>query len=414
MGEKGAMMALDIGTTKVAAVIGKRSDDDKLEISGIGCVESGGLYKGGIVDMPRTVDAVARAVEEAELMSGLNIPAATVGIAGSHVRSMNSRGVVMVTRGDREISISDRDRAIDAAKPKMLPVDQDILHCIPHEFFVDYQGGIKDPSGMSGSRLEVDVHLVTVHTAGKQNVVKAVERSGYQPDELVLESLASSEGVLTDDEKELGVMVVDIGGGTTDICLYMQGSPWLTCAVPLGGENITRDIACGFHTSLGEAEEIKRSHGACSLNETDLEQEFVIRSVGGHKSISHTRRELAAIIEPRMREILTMVQNEIRKQGMYERVGAGIVITGGTSLVSGTDVLAEEIFKMPARIGYPVNISGLADIVNSPIYATGIGLLNHGFSSNGSTGMVHGSWGGNGQNVMADLFSRIRIWASSF
>ncbi len=376
LGDK-MIVGLDIGTSKVVAIVGQKTPDGQIEIVGIGSHPSRGLKRGVVVNIEVTVQAIQRAIEEAELMAGCQIHSVYVGIAGSHVRSMNSHGIVAIR--DREVRHADLDLVLDAAQALAIPADQKILHVIPQEYVIDNQEGIKEPLGMSGVRLEAKVHLVTCAVNAYQNIEKCVKRCGLEVDDIMLEQLASSYAVLTDDEKELGVCLVDIGGGTTDIAIFTGGSIRHTSVIPIAGDQVTNDIAMALRTPTQNAEEIKIKY-ACALTQlAGADETIKVPSVGDRPSRDLSRQALAEVVEPRYEELFTLVQSELRRSGYEDLVAAGIVLTGGTSRMEGVVELAEEIFHMPVRLAVPQGMTGLADVVNNPMYSTGVGLLVYGF-----------------------------------
>ena len=370
------IVGLDIGTSKVVALVGEVNENGEVEIVGIGSHASRGLKKGVVVNIESTVQSIQRAVEEAELMAGCQIHSVYVGIAGSHIRSLNSHGIVAIR--DREVQSPDVERVIDAAQAVAIPADQKILHILPQEFIIDNQEGVKDPLGMSGVRLEAKVHLVTCAVNAIQNIEKCVRRCGLEVEDVILEQLASSYAVLTDDEKELGVCLVDIGGGTTDIAIFTEGAIKHTGVIPIAGDQVTNDIAMALRTPTQHAEEIKIKY-ACALTQlTGADETIKVPSVGERPPRDLSRQALAEVVEPRYDELFTLIQAELRRSGFEDLIPAGIVLTGGTSKMEGAVELAEEIFHMPVRLGAPNAVSGLMDIVRNPIYATGVGLLNYG------------------------------------
>ncbi|QSP96171.1 cell division protein FtsA [Marinobacter salinisoli] len=371
------IVGLDIGTSKVVAIVGKRKMDGTIEVVGIGSHPSRGLKRGVVVNIETTVQAIQRAVEEAELMAGCRIHSVYAGIAGSHIKSLNSHGIVAIR--DREVTQADIDRVIDAAQAVAIPADQKILHILPQEFVIDNQEGIKEPLGMSGVRLEAKVHLVTCAVNAAQNIEKCVMRCGLEVDDIILEQLASSHAILTEDEKELGVCVVDIGGGTTDIAVFTGGAIRHTAVIPIAGDQVTNDIAMALRTPTQNAEEIKIKY-ACALTQlAGADETIKVPSVGDRAPRDLSRQALAEVVEPRYEELFTLVQSELRRSGFEDLIPAGIVITGGSSTMEGVVELAEEIFHMPVRLACPQAVSGMTEVVNNPIYATGVGLLIHGF-----------------------------------
>lgn len=369
------VVGLDIGTSKVVAIVGQPTDDGGIEIAGIGSHPSRGMKKGVVINIESTVQSIQRAVEEAELMAGCDIHSVYVGIAGSHISSMNSDGVVAIK--EREVAASDVDRVIDSARARAISEGQKVLHVLPQEFSIDTQGGIREPLGMSGVRLEARVHLVTAALNAVQNIEKCVRRCGLDVDAIILEQLASSHAVLTEDERELGVCMVDIGGGTTDIAVFTEGAIRHTSVISIAGDQVTNDIAMALRTPTQYAEEIKVKY-ACALTQLAASDDMIkVPSVGDRPARDLSRQSLAEVVEPRYEEIFMLVRDELRRSGYEELAAAGIVLTGGTSRMEGAVELAEEIFHMPVRIACPQNVRGLADVVRNPIYSTGVGLLHY-------------------------------------
>jgi cell division protein FtsA len=397
------IVGLDIGTSKVVAIVGEVGPDNSIEVVGIGSHPSRGLKKGVVVNIESTVQSIQRAVEEAELMAGCQIHSVFVGIAGSHIRSLNSHGIVAIR--DREVYALDVDRVIDAAQAVAIPADQRVLHILPQEYVIDSQEGIKEPLGMSGVRLEAKVHLVTCATNASQNIEKCIRRCGLEVEDIILEQLASSYSVLTEDEKELGVCLVDIGGGTTDIAIFTEGSIRHSGVIPIAGDQVTNDIAMAFRTPTQHAEEIKIKY-ACALTQLAGAGETIkVPSVGDRPPRDLSRQALAEVVEPRYDELFTLVQAELRRSGFENLIPAGIVLTGGTSKMEGVVELAEEIFHMPVRVGCPQSVMGLMDIVRNPIYATGVGLLLYG-AGQGDESPVAGGRG----PTRAGIWSRLKGW----
>ena len=367
------IVGLDIGTSKVVAIVGEITVEGDIDIIGIGTQPSRGLKKGVVVNIESTVQSIQRAVEEAELMAGCQIRSVYAGIAGSHIRSINSHGIVAIK--EKEVTAADVARVIDAAKAVAIPADQRILHVLPQEFVIDNSEGIRDPISMSGVRLEAKVHLVTGAMSAAQNIIKCVRRCGLEVDDIILEQLASSAAVLTDDEKELGVCLVDIGGGTTDIAVFSDGAIRHTAVIPIAGDQVTNDIAVALRTPTQYADDLKIKY-ACALRQLTSEDETIeVPSVGDREPRRLARQTLAEVVEPRYEELLSLVQAELRRSGFEEICAAGVVLTGGSSKMEGAIELAEEIFHMPVRLGYPQHISGLVDVVRNPIHSTGVGLL---------------------------------------
>ena len=370
------IVGLDIGTSKVVAIVGEVNADGSLSIIGIGRHRSRGLKKGTVVNIESTVQSIQRAIEEAELMAGCRIHSVYAGIAGSHIRSMNSHGIVAIR--DREVYPADIERVIDAAQAVAIPADQKILHILPQEFIIDSQEGVKEPLGMSGVRLEAKVHLVTCANNAYQNIEKCIRRCGLEVDEIILEQLASSYSVLTEDEKELGVCLIDIGGGTTDIAIFPEGAIRHTGVIPIAGDQVTNDIAMALRTPTEYAEDLKIKY-ACALAQLASPDDMInVPGVGDRPSRELSRQALADVVEPRYDELFHLIQAEIRHSGYADVLAAGLVFTGGTSKMEGVVELAEEIFHLPVRIGMPTEVQGLTDIVRNPTYSTGVGLLMYG------------------------------------
>ncbi len=373
---KDLIVALDIGTSKVVAIVAERFADDRIEIIGMGNQDSRGLKKGVVVNIESTVNSIQRALQEAELMADCKIRDVYCGIAGSHIRSFNSTGLVPIK--DREVTALDVERAIETAKAVNIPADQQILHILTQEFIIDGQGDVREPLGMSGVRLEVKVHIVTGAVSAAQNIVKCVRRCGLEVSDLILQPLASSIAVLSDDEKELGVALVDIGGGTTDLAIFTGGAIRHTAVLPIAGDQITNDIAMALRTPTQDAEEIKRRYGCALRSMADPADEFEVPGLGERGPRKLSRHALAEVIEPRVDELYQLVQQALRQSGYEELLSSGIVLTGGSSVMQGMIELGEEIFHMPVRVGIPKYVGGLSNVVQSPRYATAIGLLLEG------------------------------------
>jgi len=374
--ERNLIVGLDIGTSKVAAIVGELNENGEVEVIGIGSTPSRGLKKGVVINLESTVHSIQRAVEEAELMAGCDITSVYAGIAGSHIKSLNSHGIVAIR--NKEVSQYDIDRVIDSARAVAIPADQKILHILPQEFVIDMQEGIKEPIGMSGIRLEAKVHMVTGSVSAAQNIIKCIRRCELDVDDIVLEQLASCNSVLTEDEKELGVCLIDIGGGTTDIAIFSRGAIKHTAVIPIAGDQVTNDVAVALRTPTQHAEEIKKAH-ACALTQlADVNEIIEVPSIGDRPPRNISKQNLAEIIEPRYEELMLLVQAELRRSGYEGLIAAGIILTGGSSKVTGLVELAEEIFHMPVRMGIPQHVSGLTDVVQNPIYSTGVGLLLYG------------------------------------
>jgi len=401
--EKNMIVGLDIGTSKVVAIVGEIAPDGGIEIIGIGSHPSKGLKKGVVVNIESTVHSIQRAVEEAELMAGCQIHSVYAGIAGSHIRSLNSHGIVAIR--DKEVMPGDVERVIDAARAVAIPADQKILHILPQEFVIDDQDGIKEPIGMCGVRLEAKVHMVTGAVSAAQNIIKCVRRCGLEVDDIILEQLASSYSVLTEDEKDLGVCLVDIGGGTTDIAVFTEGSIRHTAVIPIAGDQVTNDIAVALRTPTQYAEEIKIKY-ACALTQLAASDENIeVPSVGDRPPRRLARQTLAEVVEPRYEELLTLIQAELRRSGFEELIAAGIVLTGGSSKIEGLVDLAEEVFHMPVRLGVPQSVMGLVDVVRNPIYATGVGLLLF-----GNQNRVRRAFDADFGHGMRGVWERMKSW----
>ncbi|GAB6161013.1 cell division protein FtsA [Desulfothermus naphthae] len=397
------IVGLDIGTTKICAVIGENKNG-RIHIIGSGESPSSGLRKGVVVNIEQTVKSIKEALDEAEQMSGCEIRSVYAGIAGSHIKGFNSQGIIPV-RGE-EITKNDIERVIDAAKAVAIPLDREVIHILPQEFIVDDQGGIEDPLGMSGVRLEVKVHIVTGAVSSAQNIIRSCHKAGLDVADIVLEPLASGYATLTDEEKEIGVALVDIGGGTTDLAVFLNDAIKHISILSLGGTNLTSDIAFGLRTPMSAAEEIKKKYG-CALTDLVQDNEVIdVPTVGGRPPRRLFRKTLAEICEPRMEEILALVDQDLEKSGYKPMIGAGVVLTGGSSLIEGIVELAEQIFGLPVRIGYPKGIGGLTDIVMNPKYATAVGLLLYGArKENFST-----SFRIRERNVFDRLLSKMKNW----
>jgi len=375
---KNLIIALDIGTAKVVCLVSELRPDGTLEVLGLGSHESKGLKKGVVVNIEATVAAIQRALEEAELMADCKITSAFVGIAGSHIRSFNSTGMVAIK--EREVTALDVERALDTARAVNIPTDQQILHVLRQEFIIDGQEDVREPIGMSGVRLEVKVHIVTGAVAAAQNIIKCVRRCGLEVNDLILQPLASARAVLLDDEKDLGVCLLDIGGGTTDVAIFTHGAIRHTAVVPIAGDQITNDIAMALRTPTGDAENIKTRHGVALRQLADPNQMIEVPGIGERAPRSMSRQTLAEVIEPRVEELYSLVQQVLRESGFEELLSSGVVLTGGSAVMQGMVELGEEIFHMPVRLGVPRYSGGLADVVRAPRYATAVGLLMEGAS----------------------------------
>ncbi len=399
--EKSLVVGLDVGTSKIVAIVGEIQPDGGVEVIGLGSHPSHGLKRGVIVDMASTEQAIQRAVEEAELMAGCEIHSVFAGISGNHIGSLNSDGTVAIK--DKEVSEGDVDRVLDAARAVPVAADQKILHVLPQEYVIDNQDGIRQPIGMAGVRLEAHVHVVTAALSATQNIGKCVARCGLAIDELIMQPLAASYAVLTEDEKDLGVCLVDIGAGTTDIAVFTDGAIRHTACIPIAGDQVTNDIAVALRTPTQHAEDIKIKY-ACALEQLARNDETIqVPSVGDRTSRRLARQTLAQVVEARYRELFSLVLAELRRSGFENMVAAGLVMTGGASLIEGAEGLAEEIFHMPVRLATPQGVSGLADVVSNAIHATGVGLLLYGSQADSSRVSLTAAAGDT-------FFDRVRSW----
>lgn len=380
-------VGLDIGTTKISCIIADQNSGGEMRVVGVGNAPSEGLRRGVVVDLEKTVTSIQRAVEESERMAGIDVKGVYAGIAGDHIRSINSRGVIAVARKDNEIAQADVERVVEAAKAIAIPMDREIIHVIPQEYLVDDQDGIKDPVGMSGVRLEAEVHIITGAVTSAKNICRAIQRAGLKVYDLVLEPLASAQAVLDDDERGLGVVLLDIGGGTTDVAVFHEGSIRHTAIIPFGGASVTSDIAIGLRTPIDKAEAIKIQYGSALASLVPAEQMLAVSGVGGRTDREISRHLLASMIEPRMEEIFGLANKEVRKNHFAQLLGGGIVLTGGTSLLPGIAELAEQVFEMPVRLGSPRGVGGLAENVADPRFSTGVGLVLHAALQESGNGM---------------------------
>lgn len=397
------IVGLDIGTTKIAVIVAERAPGGKIDIIGIGTHPSSGLRKGMVINIDATVTSIKRAVEEAELMAGCQISSVYAGIAGSHIKGFNSHGIVAVK--NKEVTQKDVERVIDAARAVAIPMDREILHILPQEYIVDEQDGIRDPIGMSGVRLEARVHIVTGSVASAQNIVKCANRVGLSVADIVLEPIASAEAALSAEEKELGVAMIDMGGGTTDITIFHSGAVKHTAVLPLGGNHITNDIAAGLRTPASCAEEIKRRYGCAMTSLVQSSETIEVPSTGGREPRVLSRHVLAEIIEPRLEEIFNLVHRELIRSGFDEFLTSGIVLCGGSVLLEGMPELAEQTFNLPVRRGYPTGVGGLVDVVNSPAFATGVGLVLYGAREGDYEGLKNGKI-----NILERVRTRMMEW----
>ena len=398
------IVGLDIGTSKVVALVGEVSADGDVEIVGLGTHPSRGLKKGVVVNIESTVQSIQYAIDEAQQMAGCQIYSAYVGIAGKHISSLNSDGIVAIREG--EVTRADIDRVLDSAKAVAIPADQRVLHTLPQDYVVDNQEGVREPLGMYGVRLEAKVHVVTCAANAAQNIEKCVRRCGLDVDDIILEQLASSHSVLTEDEKELGVCIVDIGGGTSDIAVYTEGAIRHTAVIPIAGDQITNDIAMALRTPTQNAEEIKIRYACALAKLASAGQMIKVPSVGDRPARELSRQALAEVVEPRYEELFKFVQKELRRSGYEDMIPAGIVITGGTSKMEGAVELAEEIFHMPVRLGIPCNVKGLESVIHNPVYSTVVGLLMYGAQQQARVGYEVEKKRGD----TLSLFHRIKKW----
>jgi len=369
------VVGLDVGTSKIAALVGEVGEDQQIHIIGVGTQPSRGLKRGVVVNIESTVQSMQRALQEAELMAGCEVHSAFTGISGSHIHGLNSHGIVPIR--DREVSEGDVERVLDAAKAVAIPADQQILHVLPQEYIIDNQGNIRQPIGMSGVRLEAKVHMVAGAVSAAQNIVKCVRACGLQVNDIILEQLASSHAVLTDDEKELGVCLVDIGGGTTDIAIFTDGAIRHTAVIPIAGDQVTNDVAVALRTPTQAAEQIKIDHAYAMVSAVEEDQEIEVPGLQERQGRTIRTKALAQVVEARYEELLALVQAELRRSGFEHLIAAGIVLTGGGVQVKGLLELAERVFRLPVRIGTPHGVTGLESVIDNSIYATGIGLLIH-------------------------------------
>ncbi|OQY05226.1 MAG: cell division protein FtsA [Desulfobacteraceae bacterium 4572_123] len=401
-GNENIIVGLDIGTTKMCAVVGEISGNE-INIIGIGTHPSIGLRKGVVVNIESTVDSIKKAVEEAELMAGCEISSVYAGIAGGHITGFNSHGIVAIKGA--EITQNDVERVIDAARAVAIPMDREVIHVLPQEFIVDDQAGIQNPVGMAGVRLEAKIHIVTGAVTSAHNIVKCANRSGLDVCDIVLESLASGEAVLTEEEKELGTALLDLGGGTSDLAVFSGKNIKHTFVLALGGNNLTNDIAIGLRAPLGEAEKIKKKYGTALTRDINGEETIEVPGMGGRKPRKLPRQILGEILEPRMEEIYTLVRREIYRAGMEDLITSGMVLTGGTALLDNAVEVAESIFNVPTRLGRPMGISGLVDVVNNPMYATGVGLVIY-----GARHQVRKKFRIRDKNIFNRVMTRMKKW----
>ncbi len=402
------IVGLDIGTTKIGVVVAEPSENGTFKILGIGNSPAEGLKKGVIVNLEKAIESVRQALDDAEMTSGQKIESAYVGIAGDHIKSINSRGVIAIGKSSAEIIDSDIARALEAAKAIAIPSDREIIHILPQEYTVDDQNGIKDPKGFSGIRLEVDVHIVTGSVSAVQNILRCIEKAGVHVDELVLEPLASSYGVLSKDEMELGCVVIDMGGGTTDLAVFHEGAVKHTAVIGIGGKNVTNDLAIGLRTPLEQAEQLKCSYGSALAASVDATEMIQVPGVGGRESKEVSRSVLATIIEPRIEEIFSLVAREMKKNQRTEMLAAGVILTGGAAQLDSVIELAEQVFDMPAKMGIPTNFDNSSELAPGPAFATGIGLVQYALSKN-KIGVRRGK-----PRKSARTFEKIKRWLNEY
>jgi cell division protein FtsA len=403
------VVGLDIGTTKIACVVAELRESNAVHVVGLGESPSKGLRKGVVVNLEATVDAIRTSVEQAELMAGVSIDSAIIGIAGGHIRSFNSRGVVAVSSKERTVGRDDLRRVMEAARAVSIPEDREILHILPQEYVLDEQGGITSPAGMTGSRLEANVHIVTAASTSIQNLVTCANRAGVEVRDTALEQLAVAEAVLSRDEKELGVALIDIGGGTTDLAIFERGSIWHTAVLPVGGDHFTNDLAVGLRTPIPDSERLKKRYGCVLSAMVEEDDAIEVPTVGGRKPRLLSRQVMAEILQPRAEEIFTLIREEIVRAGFERLLNAGVVLTGGGCLIPGTAEVAEEVFDLPVRRGEPGGIAGLTEPVSGPQHATAIGLALYGARHEG-----HRKWGGVPANagMFMKVGGRVRAWFS--
>jgi cell division protein FtsA len=409
--KKGSIMSnhlvcgLDIGTTKICCVVGEAAGNG-IDIVGIGMHPSVGLRKGVVVNIERTVESIKRAVEEAELMAGCEISSVYAGIAGGHIKGFNSHGVIAVK--NREVGPADLERVIEAARAVAIPMDREVIHTIAQEYIVDDQDGIQDPLGMSGVRLEAKVHIVTGAVTSAQNIIRCAHSAGLDVCDIVLESLASSEAVLTGEERELGVALIDFGGGTTDLAVFSNDSIKHTAVLALGGTNLTNDIAIGLRTPMNHAEDIKKKYGCCLSSMIGKDEIIEVESVGGRQTRKLSRQVLGEILEPRVEEIFALINREMIRSGFDDQVTSGVVVTGGAAMLEGVPEVAEQIFDLPVRRGYPLGVGGLSDVINNPMFATAVGLVIYGVKQ--EAGQAEKIFRIRQKNIFNRVATRMKKW----
>lgn len=398
------LVAVDMGTTKICVIVAEIRGEE-IAIKGVGVTPSDGLRKGVVVDVDKTVSSISKAVKKAEDASGIKVSSAYIGIAGSHIESFNHRGSISVDNKEHIVADKDIDAVVEASCPSDLSSDREILHIIPRTFFIDGQEGVRDPEGMAALNLEVESHIVTAAIPSLQNMVKCARAAGLGVDDIVLQQIASSEAVLTDEERELGAVLIDVGGGTTDVAVFRDGSICYSWVLPLGGSQVTRDLAVGLNVSVKEAENLKTVHGFAQSGEIDEMEIIEINIIGRAKPKPILRKYIAEIVESRMREIFGLVRKELIKNDMLELLPAGIIITGGASQLGGLPKMVSEVFRLPVRVGYPRRLEGIEEI-NSPMFATGVGLLMYGKKSR--TGIVRNL--GESENIISTVVEQVKMW----
>ncbi len=411
MAGQNVLAGLDIGTTKIVALIAEPQDDGSLRVIGVGVSPSLGLRRGVVVNLEKTIRSIEDALDAAERQAGIEIGSVFAGIAGDHIRSINSRGVIAVSRKGNEITQADVDRVIEAARAIALPMDREIIHVIPQEYIVDDQPGIKDPVGMAGVRLEGEIHIITGAVTSAQNIYKSVQRAGVEVSDLVLQPLATSYAVLSEDEKELGVAVLDLGGGTADLAVFYDGSIRHTAVIGLGGENVTNDVAIGLRTPRDQAERIKIEHGVSLQAMVQADEIIEVPGVGGRAPRQVSRDVLAAIIEPRMEEIFALTLREMQRSEFMDLLTTGLVLTGGGAMLDGAVELAEQVFDMPVKLGLPSGIEGLSEEVATPMFATAVGLLQYAVTEGQGRGRGFRTTGG---GLFDSVLARMRRWIDEF
>ncbi len=415
MAGRDIIVGLDLGTTKVTTIIAEMGEHGP-ELIGVGHCASHGMQRGVVINIEKTVEAIKASVIQAERMAGMQVDSVIAGIAGDHIHSMNSKGVIAISRRSTkertgEITQADVDRVIEAAKAVNLPMDREVLHVLPQEFAIDDQKHIKDPIGMAGVRLEADVHIITGQAALAQNIYRCVERAGMRVRDLVLEPLASSFATISDDERDIGVGLLDMGGGTSDIAVFSEGSIRMTSVIGLGGENVTRDLSVGLRTPFEQAEKIKLQHGHCYLPNVERGEDVEIPGIGGRPPVLVTRQQITEFIQPRMEELFELAMAEMHKAQVWDMLNAGIVLTGGAAEIEGAAELAQEMFNLPVKVGVPTGMGGLIETARSPVYATGVGLVLYGMDGQSPFEVLEDS---DESKVFKKILRRMRAWFEDF